>query len=203
MSTMSLEAVHLLPADYQTQPWKNGRGETREIAVDTASPFRWRLSWATIPESGPFSAFPGYDRHFVLLAGLPIALAHESREAKLVPPLRAQTFKGEWETHATVKGPAEDFNVFVRRGSARAGVYPTFFVGNEEMQFPLNGAEHFLFGVEGDIEVLEPNTVKRFRLGPRETVRVTRDPKKEFLNVRAVGLGSRAACLWVVVHLTG
>jgi environmental stress-induced protein Ves len=46
-------------------PWKNGGGETTEIAVfpDGAglSDFDWRVSMARVDGDGPFSSFPGIE----------------------------------------------------------------------------------------------------------------------------------------------
>lgn len=59
-------------------PWKNGGGETREIAAFPPGAgfddFDWRLSIATIAEDGAFSAFPGIDRTLILLSGNGVAL---------------------------------------------------------------------------------------------------------------------------------
>ena len=57
-------------------PWKNGGGITREaIRVPAgAEPFGWRVSFARIDRSGPFSDFPGYVRHMVLLQGAGVRL---------------------------------------------------------------------------------------------------------------------------------
>ena len=50
-------------------PWKNGGGETAEIAVSppgaALDDFDWRLSMARVETDGPFSAFPGIDRTLV------------------------------------------------------------------------------------------------------------------------------------------
>lgn len=70
----------IAPAEFQTQPWKNGGGVTHEIV-------RWpdgggaggaaydvRISLAEDRAPGPFSRFPGYRRWSFLAAGAPIAL---------------------------------------------------------------------------------------------------------------------------------
>ena len=49
--------------DHRRMPWKNGRGETTEIAVHPAGAsiddFGWRVSMAGVAEDGDFSLFPG------------------------------------------------------------------------------------------------------------------------------------------------
>jgi uncharacterized protein len=57
-------------------PWRNGGGVTREAirVPPDADPFGWRVSFAQIDASGPFSDFSGYERHMVLLQGAGVRL---------------------------------------------------------------------------------------------------------------------------------
>ncbi len=52
--------------DYRRMPWKNGSGETAEIAIwpdgVALDAFDWRISMARVAADGPFSAFAGVDR---------------------------------------------------------------------------------------------------------------------------------------------
>ncbi|MGO6905167.1 HutD family protein, partial [Rhizobium ruizarguesonis] len=63
----------LRAGDYKRMPWKNGKGETVEIAVfppdASINDFDWRVSMATVAEDGPFSIFPGIDRTLAILDG--------------------------------------------------------------------------------------------------------------------------------------
>ena len=68
--------MHILRApDYHLMPWKNGGGSTTEIAIypEASSvsgvPFLWRVSIAEVTVNGPFSSFPGYDRHIMVIEG--------------------------------------------------------------------------------------------------------------------------------------
>lgn len=197
-----VESFYLKTADYRIQRWKNGQGETREIAIDSESdPFRWRISRAVIPSSGPFSSFPGYQRTLVILSGGPVSLVHDGKKERRLLPLVSYSFKGDWETSANTILPAEDFNVFALEGKSKAGVYPTYFSSSEDMQFPIAAQEHFIFCAQGRVDVLEPNTQKSLVLETGETFRLSRKSKKEFLNIRARGLSERAVCLWIVIHL--
>lgn len=58
-----MSLTRLLAANHRRMPWKNGRGETTEIAVwpegAGLQDFGWRLSMAGVSEHGAFSAFPG------------------------------------------------------------------------------------------------------------------------------------------------
>jgi uncharacterized protein len=48
----------LTPSDYKRMPWKNGGGETTEIAVfppgASLDAIAWRLSMASVAADGPF-----------------------------------------------------------------------------------------------------------------------------------------------------
>ena len=60
-------------ADCRRMKWKNGGGETAEIAVfpegAALDDFDWRVSMARVETDGPFSAFPGVDRTLAILEG--------------------------------------------------------------------------------------------------------------------------------------
>lgn len=113
----------LRPADYRRMPWKNGGGETTEIAVSPpadglAAPgwtMDWRLSMATVAADGPFSSFPGIDRTLSVLDGA-LDLAIEGQRMALTtdsPPCR---FPGDARVEGfVVRGPVTDLNVMTRR----------------------------------------------------------------------------------------
>ncbi|KAH6566903.1 hypothetical protein BASA62_006429 [Batrachochytrium salamandrivorans] len=102
-------------------PWKNGLGDTVEIAVHPANrnfrkdPFIWRLSASEVRDSCSFSLFPGYDISLFLLpesgANTPLrgnlsapAVLHHNDQATPVPfkPLVPYTYRGEWPTTCRV-----------------------------------------------------------------------------------------------------
>lgn len=204
MKKSGLNLTHLTPAQYSVQPWKNGKGSTQEIAKGEGEPFPWRLSWAAVPESGPFSAFPGYDRSLTLISGGPMQLSHDGKAPRRLSALQAHVFRGEAVTVATVEAAAEDFNLFTLREKARGAVYPARLAQGEELQFSLQRTEHFFFCVEGTVELLDPNSGKTFRMGSGETLRASREEgKTEFLNLRAISKDGSALGLWIVVSLLG
>ena len=115
-------------ADCPPQPWKNGLGLTREIArfpADAdASSYLWRVSVAEVDSAAPFSAFPGIDRHIVLLdgAGFDMTLDGE-RSHPLRTPLQPFAFPGEAAVEVALAGGAtRDFNLMVRRAQAQGSV---------------------------------------------------------------------------------
>lgn len=68
--------MRLLADEVPPTPWKNGGGQTRELLRWPAQgDWRLRLSLADIAADGPFSAFPGVTRWFVVLQGEGVALA--------------------------------------------------------------------------------------------------------------------------------
>ena len=109
------------------RPWKNGAGLTREIATHPPDAgiddFDWRLSVAEVARDGPFSAFPGIDRHIVLLRGAGMRLVSTSGEVdhRLEHPGVPFAFAGELTIEARLlAGATIDFNVMTRRGRWRA-----------------------------------------------------------------------------------
>lgn len=107
--------------DLTAQPWKNGGGQTWEIAAYPKGAgfddMLWRLSMAEVATDGPFSAFAGIDRTLTVLAG---AMTLEFAQGGAVamdastPPL---AFPGEAAVSAQLAAPVLDFNVMTRRGT--------------------------------------------------------------------------------------
>lgn len=108
--------------NYTRMPWKNGGGETVEIAVfpegATLADFDWRVSMATVASDGPFSIFPGIDRTLSILDGQGMTLFIEGREPILLTDKSAPLpFPADAATSATlVGGPITDLNIMTRRG---------------------------------------------------------------------------------------
>jgi environmental stress-induced protein Ves len=110
-------------------PWRNGGGTTTVVATSGArggvpegaggvgdvEP-DWRVSIATISESGSFSMFPGVDRVLVPLspAGLTLDVGGSIRN---LAQHEAIEFAGEENVSATdVFEPGDDLNLMTRRG---------------------------------------------------------------------------------------
>jgi hypothetical protein len=108
-------------------PWKNGFGTTTEIAIDppdadVGGRFRWRLSIADVQRSGPFSAFPGYERTIMVIAGHGMDLAIADQPARRLDRLfDAFVFSGDSAAECRLlDGPIRDFNLMVERSSLRS-----------------------------------------------------------------------------------
>ncbi|MES2261053.1 MAG: HutD family protein [Pseudomonadota bacterium] len=108
-------------ASLHAAPWKNGGGSTTEIAIAPAGAnfdnFDWRISLATIAQSGPFSTFAGIDRTLTLVDGPGVVLdVGNERKVALSAREPVIAFPGEVAVFATVgAGATTDFNVMTRR----------------------------------------------------------------------------------------
>jgi environmental stress-induced protein Ves len=108
--------------EYKRMPWKNGGGETVEIAVfppdASVDDFDWRISMAMVASDGPFSIFPGIDRTLSILDGNGMSLSINGA----VPIVMSETseplsFAADVPVDAVlVDGPITDLNVMTRRG---------------------------------------------------------------------------------------
>ena len=111
----------LRAAERASVPWKNGGGLTREVAVhpphgDLGS-FDWRVSLAEVHRGGPFSAFPGIDRHMAVISGR-LELSIPGRDVLNLSAATAPvSFPGEAAVYAEpLREPVTDLNVMTRRG---------------------------------------------------------------------------------------
>ena len=115
--------MHIVRSEeYRRMPWKNGAGETAEIAVFPPGAgledFDWRVSMATVAADGPFSFFPGVDRTLSILDGEGMRLQIEGGpETTLTTRSDPLAFPADASaTAALVNGPILDLNVMSRRG---------------------------------------------------------------------------------------
>lgn len=99
-------------------PWRNSRGETREVFAwppgATLDTFAWRVSVATIAQSGPFSRFPGVVRTLVLLSGEGVRLTTGPKRIELTRCHATAILPGDEETACELIGSSvQMFNVMV------------------------------------------------------------------------------------------
>lgn len=118
----------LKAADYKTTPWKNGGGVTQDILLlpedSTQENFDIRLSLAPIVTEGPFSSFPGIDRHITLLSSgaLDLVFGSETRSLKRLEPLYFDSV--QQPVSKLPEGAVRVLNVMTRRGRWHAQVMP-------------------------------------------------------------------------------
>jgi environmental stress-induced protein Ves len=150
---------------YRRMPWKNGRGFTLEIAREPAAgeDFAWRLSLADIDRDGDFSAYPGYRRALVLVAGERLRLTFRGHGRRTLDPARrGARFEGDWETHCAIpRGRCTDLSLIVSKGSGirlrapkmlRVGSAKVGPAGSTVLAANLHAA---LFVIAGSVAVIE------------------------------------------------
>lgn len=124
----SSRVIRVIDASHhRVMPWKNGFGTTTEIAIDppdadVGGRFRWRLSIAAVERSGPFSAFPGYDRTIMVIEGHGMNLVVGDRPAQRLDRLfEPFGFSGDAQAECRLlDGPVRDFNLMVERSWLRS-----------------------------------------------------------------------------------
>ena len=143
--------------NYRRMRWKNGGGETAEIAVFPEDAglddFDWRISMARVEAGGPFSAFLGVDRTLSILEGEGIVLEVEGRErATLTGASAPYSFPADTVTGAElVAGAITDLNVMTRRG--RYGHKVSALEVDRSMELSLGSEEALLFCRSGSMLV--------------------------------------------------
>lgn len=124
---------HLPASGYARQPWRNGHGETHEIATGPAQgeDWQWRLSLARITQDAPFSRFPGIDRLQVLVQGEGLDLRFSDADVRrLTAPAGHARYAGEHEvTGCPADGPVTVLNLMWRRGALEADYWRRPLVG--------------------------------------------------------------------------
>lgn len=110
----------LRSSDHRRMAWKNGLGETTEIAVAPEgaglSAFDWRVSMASVTTDGAFSAFPGVDRTLSILSGAGLRLSVDGRAHDLTAASAPFSFPADRPAEAALLGgPVIDLNIMTRR----------------------------------------------------------------------------------------
>jgi environmental stress-induced protein Ves len=164
---------------YRRMPWRNGRGFTLEIAREPVAgeDFAWRLSLADIDRDGDFSAYPGYRRAIVLVAGERLNLKFRGHGGcALDPTRRGARFEGDWQTHCSIPGGrCTDLSLIVRRGSGARGssvvraprMLRVRSAGRALLAANLHGA---LFVITGSVAVAESARARSRTLRARDTL---------------------------------
>ncbi|KAJ3298542.1 hypothetical protein HK104_010597 [Borealophlyctis nickersoniae] len=141
----SVDLKVLTQDKYIHMPWKNGLGETRQIAIHPPSrnietdEFIWRLSLSEVHDSCFFSVFPGYDVALLLLSDTPGPNRSLSRRSSYAPPavlhhndqekaiplkhLTPYSYSGEWATTCKIKsGPIQYLTFIANRERAQVSM---------------------------------------------------------------------------------
>ncbi|WP_428311442.1 HutD/Ves family protein [Hydrocarboniphaga sp.] len=128
--TATRDGVEVLrAAAHRRMRWKNGGGETLEIAVSpadaTLDTMDWRISMAVVAQHGPFSLFAGIDRTLCILDGAGMELDFGSGDVRTVTIDSAPlSFAADVALQARLlNGPITDLNVMTRRDTYRHRVH--------------------------------------------------------------------------------
>ena len=175
-------------------PWKNGGGETAEIAIAPPGAkledFDWRVSMARVDGDGPFSSFPGVERTLTVLTGAGMRLRVAGREAvDLSPDSEPYAFSADVATGAELLGgPITDFNVMTRRGRVAHRVER--MSQSTIVTSPAHGRPTLVFCIAGQLLARCPTgtcvvgPLDSLLVGPEdEAVRIAPDPGASFLLV--------------------
>lgn len=123
--------------DYQTKPWKNGQGTTRDILLlPETEDFDIRVSLADIPPESTFSAFPGITRHITLLGGAAMTLEFADGTVERLKPMVPLTFdSGQTPFCQASGGTVRVLNVMTREQQWRSSVV-ALAGGGHKVQIP-------------------------------------------------------------------
>lgn len=116
-----MSLVRVRRDDVAPQAWRNGGGRTRELlAWPGAGNWSLRLSVAEVERDGPFSAYPGVERWFAIVAGAGVELrfADARLERCLADSLPTRFDGGAAPMARLIDGPTEDLNLMLGPGSA-------------------------------------------------------------------------------------
>lgn len=180
---------------YDRMPWRNGRGFTLEIGREPATghDFAWRLSLADIERDGEFSAYQGYRRALVLVAGNRLELRFRGHgDCVLDPQRRGTRFEGDWETHCAIpEGRCTDLSLIVRRGRAArlAAVVraPRLLRLKSTVRLVLAGDHHgALFVLEGSVAIAESTRARPRTVRARDTF-LLHPGRQRTLQLRSLG----------------
>lgn len=131
--TISARVVHIDQCD--AQPWRNGAGVTRRIAIgaDRSDRPAWTLSLADIETDSDFSTFPGLDRTAVVVGDDPISIAVNG-SVRTIGLLDRIVFAGEDEVRALpTRGPSRLLNLMTRRDTHTGSITLHHLRGTREL----------------------------------------------------------------------
>lgn len=158
----------LKKSSYIKSLWKNGKGETLQIAIDPPNAevaknnFSWRISSATVTAANLFSSFSGYERQLVVWQGSGLKLNHTP-----LLPNSPITFSGETEIQCELLGvdAVIDLGVIYNKEKMQAKLSVEHFLPDSSIH--LGKGIHFLFLAEG-----EECLINKLKLEKGDTLKV-------------------------------
>ncbi|RYZ75163.1 MAG: HutD family protein [Proteobacteria bacterium] len=155
----------LKKSDLKQMPWKNGGGETAQVAIfpresDLAKlDFAWRVSIASVRANGPFSLFPNYRRQLVVWQGDGLILNGEPKGI-----FQIHEFEGDQSVDAQLmNGPVQDIGVIFDSKKFESETKTGSLSEDAVATLPASG-ETFILCASGELRVGE------FYLNPGDLV---------------------------------
>jgi environmental stress-induced protein Ves len=143
------------------------------------------LSLADIKEDGDFSAYPGYRRALVLIAGKSLYLRFKGHGHCFLQTVgRGTRFEGDWKTHCTVPdGHCKDLSLIVRRGStaraASAVRAPLLVRLNSTRRVIISRDLHAaIFVLDRPVSITDPTSTRPRTVRARDTLLVSPGPER-------------------------
>lgn len=163
------------PTQFKTVTWKNGKGETVEMAINpdgTLDNFDWRLSMASVVEDGIFSNFTGYTRNLVLIDGNGINLQHnDSKIDRLAKLLDIATFDGGNKTVGNLhSNEITNFNVITRTSVFNTKTTSKKSANNHLLE---KSDLCFIYSLFNSAELIVQNTKKVITLPAQHLMKIT------------------------------
>ena len=171
----------IAPKQFKTVAWKNGLGETIELAINsggTLDNFDWRLSMASVIEDGVFSNFNGYTRNLILIEGNGLNLQHnDSKIDKLNNLLDMATFDGGNKTVGNLhSGEITDFNIITRTECFDTKI----ITQNKAVEHPLEKADLcFVYSLYRDAELMINTSQQVIKLPAGHLLKISNMPEDE------------------------
>lgn len=154
--------MRVLRADeYRRMPWRNGGGETAEVAIGppgaTIDDFDWRVSMARIEVGGPFSSFSGKDRTLMILQGDGLQLSiTDCAPVDLTCHSEPFAFSGDAPAHATLLGgTVTDLNVMTDRARCSHTVRRLLVAGSVDIA--VEAPQALLVCADGKLQIDLPH----------------------------------------------
>ena len=134
-------------------PWRNGQGMTLEIAREPPDPaaVQWRLSFATISQTGPYPLLREYQRCIALIDGDGMRLDFPGLPSQQLTAVGdIAHFSGDHApAHLLLNGPSRVLSLMVREPGSISSV--TTLRCESEQYLPSDpGSMQALFCLEGD-----------------------------------------------------
>nr|WP_268894909.1 HutD family protein [Steroidobacter agaridevorans] len=176
----SIDLNVLRAAAHRRMPWKNGGGETSEIAISppgaTLDSLDWRVSMAVVAQDGPFSIFPDIDRTLCILDGQGMALDFGAAGGTRTVTRDTAPFPFPADLPVQARllaGTIADLNVMTRRGRYRHSV--DRLVVDRHLTLDLRAEESLLFCADGAVScAIEGES--EIQLGARDCVLMQSPP---------------------------